>query len=120
MKNIKRVLSATLILTLVLSLMGCAKCISTEYEDVEVTIVDEDYTPASTKRVYRNNKWKTRNKPAEYEIVVEYDGVKYTLTDKSTYKKYSDSVGETVPATLRIRTYDDGKVKYNIESLGEN
>lgn len=94
MKNFKRILSTILILSLLVSLAGCAKCISTEYEDVEVTVVDEDYTPTSTKRVYRNKKWKTRLTPAKYKIVVEYEGVEYTLTDKSTYNEYSNFVGE--------------------------
>ena len=120
MKSVKRILSIMMVLSLVLSLIGCAKCIDTEYKDVTVRVVDKDYTPASSKRVYRNKKWKTKRTPAKYKIVVEYEGVNYTLTDSDTYEDYKDSVGTDVLATLRIRTYDDGSIKYNIESLGIN
>ena len=35
-----------------------------------------------------------------------------------TYDQYKDMIGETISATLEIRRYDDGTVKYDITDLG--
>lgn len=118
MKNFKKVLSITTVLILVLTLAGCAKCINTEYQDIEVRIVDAEYRPVLSTGTYQSKKRRTRRTLPKYEVVVEYEGAEYKFIDFKTYRAYKDLVGETVPATLRVRTYDDGTVKYNIESLG--
>ena len=98
-------------------LTGCAKCISTEYENVEVNIVDEYHrnTYITPIRVGKVTTMVTH--PAVYRITVEYNGVKYTVSGNDTYNKYKDMVGQTAMATLEIRTYDDGTVRYNITGL---
>lgn len=94
-------------------LSGCAKCIGTEYENVEVTIVDE----------YYHGKWMQPvvttfiTHPAKYQITVEYNSVEYTIDDCNTYEKYKNKVGQTTNGTLEINKYDDGSVKYDITAL---
>lgn len=51
------------------------------------------------------------------KFIVKYDDVTYRFTDKDTYKKCSDKVGEMVNATLEIDKYDDGTVKYIITEI---
>lgn len=55
---------------------------------------------------------------AEYEITVNYNGTEYSLSDESTYRKYHGRIGQTVSAVLITKTYDNGKVKQWIDSLG--
>lgn len=117
MSHIKKIVSILAILCLMFSLVGCAKCISTEYENVEVNIVDEYHrgmyiTPISTGKVTT-----MITHPAVYRITVEYGGIEYTISGSDTYNRYKDKVGEVVVGTLEIRTYDDGTVKYDITSL---
>ena len=105
------------IVCLMFSLAGCVKLINTEYENVEVNIVDEYHrgwymTPIRVGKVTT-----TVTHPAVYEIIVEYKGIKYTISGSDTYNKYKEKVGQTTIGTLKIRTYDDGSVKYNITAL---
>ena len=120
MSNIKRIIvSILLIMCLMFTLTGCAKCISTEYENVEVNIVDEYHKPSYTTIEYNISLKMPMSKshPAVYRITVEYNGVEYTISGSSTYNKYKDMVGQTTTGTLEIRTYDDGSVRYDITSL---
>lgn len=98
-------------------LTGCAKCINTEYENVEVNIVDEYHrgmyvTPISDGKVTTMVTY-----PAVYKITVEYNGVKYTISGSDTYNKYKDMVGQTTTGTLEIKTYDDDSIRYDITNL---
>ena len=113
----KRVITSLLIIISSLNLAGCAKCISTKYENVNVTIVDEYYKGARMQPI-RNGKFTSYIRhPAQYKITVNYNGVDYTINDSSTYNKYKTQVGQTVTGKLEIKTYDDGAVCYNIVSL---
>ena len=55
---------------------------------------------------------------AEYEITVDYNGVEYSLSDESTYRKYHGRIGQIVSAVLITKTYDNGNVKQYIDHLG--
>ena len=99
------------------SLVGCAKCISTEYENVEVNIVDEYHRGMYTTPMRVGKVTTIQTHPAVYRITVEYNDVEYTISGSDTYNKYKDKVGQTTIGTLEIRTYDDGSVRYDITSL---
>lgn len=53
-----------------------------------------------------------------YMAPVNYNGTEYSLSDESTYRKYHGRIGQTVSAVLITKTYDNGKVKQWIDSLG--
>lgn len=115
----KRILAFLVFAIMILSLTGCAKLVSTEYENVEVKITDVYYKPSYTTTTY-NVALKmpmVQAHPAVYRITIEYNGIEYTLSDSDTYNKYKDKVGQMVAGTLRIRTYDDGTVKHDITEL---
>jgi hypothetical protein len=98
-------------------LVGCAECISTECETVEVVIVDEYYRSAYTTIMFTGKVMVPVVHAAVYRITVAYNGVEYTIGGSDTYNKYKNMVGETAIGTLEIKTYDDGTVKYDIVSL---
>ena len=106
-----------LIAATIFSLVGCAECISTEYENVEVNIIDEYYRAMWLQPVVAGKVTTVITHPAQYSITVEYNGIEYSINDSYTYKKYEDKVGQTAIGTLEVRTYDDGSVKYDIISL---
>lgn len=104
---------------MILSLVGCAKLVSTEYENVEVKITDVYYKQSYTTTTY-NPALKmpmVQSYPAVYRVTIEYNGVEYTISGSDTYNKYKEKVGQTAIGTLEIRTYDDGTVKYDITEL---
>lgn len=113
----KKFLSITAIACLMFLFVGCAKCVSTEYENVEVTIVDEYHrgTYVTPMRIGKVTTMQTH--PAVYRITVEYNSIEYTISGSATYNKYKDKVGQSVIGTLEIRTFDDGSVRYNITEL---
>ena len=116
----KKVLSILGVLLISIStLNGCAKCIDKKEESVKVTVVNEYYKPKETRFTGMvNHVPQFRTDYAEYEITVNYNGTEYSLSDESTYRKYHGRIGQTVSAVLITKTYDNGKVKQWIDSLG--
>ena len=98
-------------------LAGCEKYIKTEYENVEVNIVDEYYRGEYFTPIRIGNVTAIHTYPAVHNITVEYNGIKYTISGSDTYNRYKDKVGQVANGTLWIRTYDDGTIKYDIISL---
>lgn len=118
LKNKILCILATLLI-FVFTLTSCAKCIGTETSTVQVKVTDEYYMAAYT-TMYYNPATKTMlpmSHPADYRIIIEYNGVEYNFYDSDTYEKYSDRIGEYVNGTLEIRKYDDGTIRYNIVEL---
>lgn len=118
MNNIRIVVAFVLCLLISISLIGCAKLVNTANETVDVTIVDEYYRDEYITYAYTGKVLIPINHSATYEITVEYNGIRYTIDDEDTYKKYRTMVGNVVNAVLEIRTYDDGTVKYDINTIG--
>ena len=113
MKKVTTILILLLISAFMLT--GCAKCIDKKEESVKVTIVNEYYKPEETRFTGMINHvpqfW---TDDAEYEITVDYNGTEYSISDESTYRKYHGRIGQTVPAVLVTKTYDNGDVKQYI------
>ena len=105
------------IVCLMFSLVGCAKLVSTECENVEVSIVDKYHRGMYVTPVFNGKTTVMITHPAVYRITVEYNDVEYTISGSDTYNKYKEKVGQTAIGTLEIRTYDDGTVKYDITAL---
>lgn len=115
----KKVYYTLAMMVIVLSLTGCAKCISTETSTVKVKITDEYYR-ASYITYYYDSATKTMHPlyhPGKYIITVEYSSVEYHIDNLTTYKKYRDKVGEYANGILRTKTFDDGSVRYSIVGL---
>lgn len=117
MKLKNRIFAILLLVILIFSLVGCAKCISTEYENVEVTIVDKYHRAMWIQPIPTGKSVMMITHPAVYRITVKYNGVEYTISGSDTYNKYKDKIGQITIGELEIKTYDDGTVKYNIVSL---
>ena len=117
MKKVTTIL--ILLLISVFMLTGCAKCIDKKEESVKVKIVNEHYKPEEIRFTgIINHVPQFWTDDAEYEITVDYNGTEYSLSDESTYRKYHGRIGQTVSAVLITKTYDNGKVKQWINSLG--
>lgn len=113
----KKIISILAIVCLMLSLVGCAKVINTEYQEVEVKIVDSYHRGAWMQPVRAGKVTTFVTHPAVYKITVEYNGVEYSVRGSDTYNKYKKCIGSTTTGTLEINTYDDGTIKYDITKL---
>jgi hypothetical protein len=113
----KSILNIITILCLIFALTGCAKLVNTEYSDVEVTITDSYYRGMYITPVYNGKSFTYITHPATYRITVRYNNVEFDISGSETYDKYKDKIGETAIGVLKICTYDDGTVKYNITEL---
>ena len=111
----KIIIGFLIIATIFLS--GCAKLVDTKYEDVEIKIVDSYHRAMYTTPMKVGKVMSIITHPAIYHIMVEYNGIEYTINGSSTYYKYKDKVEQTAIGVLETRFYNDGSVKYNIIEL---
>lgn len=100
-----------------MTLTGCKKCVSTEYEYVSVKITDAERRSAYSYPVRVGKTTSIRVVPASYNTTVEYDSVEYSLSGSKTYYKYRDKIGKTAKGKLETKRYDDGSAKIRIVSL---
>jgi hypothetical protein len=113
----KKFLIILLVLGILSSLTGCAKCISEETKTVEVEVIDSYYKGMWIQPVFTGKVTTMITHPAIYKIYIEYEGVEYTIFGRDTYDKYSEKIGEKVNGILEIRKYDDGTVRNAIIAL---
>lgn len=109
----KKMLSITLIVTMLLCLASCATLISEEIIEVEAVITEVDRDPMRYigKTLY----------PADYDVYFEYEGIKGSWDiSKETYELYKDKVGETIKCNLIIKTYDDGTIRQVLKVKEKN
>ena len=112
-----KLLILTLLIGIMFSTVGCAELISTEYQNVEVTIIDKYYQPMWMQPIRTGKVTTFITHPSIYRITVKYDDSKYTISGRETYNRYKDRIGQTALGTLEIRTYDDGSVRCDISKL---
>lgn len=117
MKVKNRILVFLLLVVFIFSLVGCAKCICTEHESVEVVIVDKYHRGMWMQPIRAGKVTTFITHPVVWRITVEYNGVEYTVSGSDTYDKYKDKIGQTTIGELEIKTYDNGTVEYDIVSL---
>lgn len=117
MKRTTILLAMALILIILLS--GCAECISTEYEDIEVVIVDTYHQPYYITSTYIGGKLSFTHHPSVYRTYIECKYGEFTLSDSDTYYTFRDKIGETAVGVLETKTYDDGDVFRRITSIRE-
>lgn len=113
----KRIIGVLVMVCLVFSLVGCAKLVNTEYQEVEVKIVDSYHRGMWMQPVRAGKVTTYITHSAVYKITVEYNGVEYSVSGSDTYRKYKGRIGSMTTGTLEINTYDDGTVKYDITKL---
>lgn len=89
-------------------LFGCAAAVETRAENVMATIVEINVEPAIKHKIpfIKPDTYLVEN--AEFEVVLEYDGIRLTVTDTGFYLKHKDNLGAGVSCKLITKIYDDG------------
>lgn len=101
----------------ILTLAGCAKCVNTEYKEVEVLIIDEYHSYMWMQPIKCGSSTTYITHPANYDITVEYSGNEYTIDNEDIYNQFKDKLGKNAIGVLEIKTYDDGSVRKNIIAI---
>lgn len=103
---------------LVVSLLsGCSELVERTHINDYVTITDADYSPGYSSIYLIGGTIYDDTVDPEYIIEYEYNGIEDCVDDEDIYNKYRDKIGEKVPAVIRVDTYDDGTIKYIVESV---
>lgn len=88
-------------LSLVLTLTGCAEYYKDEI--VDAVVVNKEYDPPEVEKKYVNGQWKTKRKAEEYEVNIEYNGIKLEIEDEELYDSVKE--GDKIKVTYR-KGYD--------------
>ena len=104
-------------LLLVISLTGCAKCVSVVRKEVEVEVVDAFYSPTKITPVRVGKVWTYPVVPEKFEITVRYGGTARVFDNQFIYKRYKDKVGSSVIGILETTPYDNGYIEVRIAAL---
>lgn len=117
----KMIISLVILIIAILGVTAAITCMpkleSEAEEIVRVTIVDEYHRGTYITPMRSGNSTIMITHPEENEITVRYNGNEYTIDDEKVYEKYCDKVGETATAIMRVKYYNNGKIKYDIVSL---
>lgn len=114
MKKIAMLILGLLVVSL---LSGCSELVERTHINDYVTITDADYSPGYSSIYLIGGTIYDDTVDPEYIIEYEYNGIEDCVDDEDIYNKYRDKIGEKVPAVIRVDTYDDGTIKYIVESV---
>lgn len=89
-------------------LFGCAAVVETSTETVTATIVEINVEPAVKHKIPFVKPDTYLVEKTEFEVILEYDGVRLTVTDTSFYMKHKNDLGAGVSCKLITEIYDDG------------
>lgn len=97
---------------IILCFTGCAKVTNSKTENIKATIVSTNYNSGYTTTTFIKSGNilvpMTNTVPDEYNIILEDDGIKYTVDSEEWYKLCKDKKGSKVSCELKILNYDDG------------
>ena len=100
-------------------LAGCAKCINTEYKEINVVITDTYHKPHTIIPVRVGKVTTFTNSPEIHKVYVSSEFGEFSVSGRDTYHLFRDKVGQEAVGTLEIKTYDNGKAKYRITEIRE-
>lgn len=119
--HIKRMLHIFISISFLFVLGGCNKLEYVESKTVSAKIVNTEY-----KQGYSTTLWSTIGEmtvpittdyPDEYNVVIEYEGIKYYFDNPQYYKICKNNNGKKVNCTLNIKYYADGTYRYQLQNL---
>lgn len=113
-------LEVVIVLLLVVLLTGCAKVMTETYEVVPAVVTDASYTPAFvTSSADSKGHITTHYHSASGHVEIVCKGRNEILGGVSLYERFYDHIGDEVWAIIRIRVYDNDKVKETVVNLLE-
>ena len=101
-----------------LLLTGCTKEINRETTSAMATVESVDYRPMWMQPMYINKTTTFITHPADWDTVINHNGVSYNLDNSSIYNYCLDKIGKEVAIELLTIYYDDGTTHTEVISVG--
>ena len=103
---------ATLLLILFIP-VGCKSAVKITENDVVARIDDKYFKESHVMFVNIGKVTNQIHHPAEYHVVIEYDGRRYDFDDESVYNSYE--IGDVIKVIKEIKEYSDGSYTTKIK-----
>lgn len=114
MKKVSIIIIGLLVTSL---LSGCRELTERTYITDYVTVTDSHHDDSRLEPYLVGRQTYIMSIPETNIVCVSYKDIEDKFDNKDYYEKYKDKIGEKVKALIRIDKYDDGTVKYIIESI---
>ena len=114
MKKVSMIIIGLLVATL---LSGCRELTERTYITDYVTVTDSHHNGSRLEPYFVGGHTYSRSIPETNIVRVSYKDIEYKIDNKDYYEKCKDKIGEKVKALIRVDKYNDGTVKYIIESI---
>ena len=101
-----------------LLLTGCAEEINRETVSATAKVESVDYSPMWMQPMYVNKITTFITHPADWDTIINYNGVCYNLDNPSIYNYCLDKIGKEVTIELLTIYYDDGTTYTEVISVG--
>lgn len=113
----KKMFMLIMVVLVMFTFAGCRKVVETEQFNAEVLIMDTNYTGPITYPVKVGKVTTFRTHPADYDTIVEYQGVEYNLDGREDYEIAKKHQNEKMSAIIEKVTYDNGTTEVSVKEL---
>lgn len=109
----KKIIAFVTLLLIIIIPVGCKSAVKITENDVVARIDDKYFKENHVMLVRVGNIMNQIHHPAEYHVVIEYDGRRYDFDDESVYNSYE--IGDEIKAIKEIKEYSDGSYTTTIK-----
>ena len=119
--NMKKILILLIAIIFTISLTACGPAVTlTEYDDVEVELIELYYKPPIVIPVRAGKVTIMSTRPAIYRVTVKFSEKEYNVYGSKNYKLCKNKEKYTkLKAVLETKHYEDGTVSISIKELKE-
>lgn len=109
----KKIIAFATLLLMIFTVVGCKSAAKITKNDV-IARIDDKYIEESSVTFVNIGKMTNQiHHPAEYHVVIEYDGRQYDFDNESVYNSYE--IGDEINAIKEIKEYSDGSYTTTIK-----
>lgn len=109
----KKLIAFVILLLAILTSTGCKSAVAVTEETVTARVEDKNFEGASVTFVNVGRMTNQIHHPAEYHVIIEYEGRRYNFDNESIYNKYD--IGDEIRVVKEVKEYSDGSYKTTIK-----
>lgn len=109
----KKSIAFVILLLAILTSTGCKSAVAVTEEIVTARIEDKNVKGASVTFVNIGRMVNQIHHPAEYHVIIEYEGRRYNFNNESIYNNYD--IGDEIKVAKEVKEYSDGSYKIKIK-----
>ena len=109
----KKIIAFATLLLMIFTLIGCKSAAKITENDVVARIDDKYFKEKGVTFVNIGKVTNQIHRPAQYHVVIEYDGRQYDFDNESVYNSYE--IGDEIKVIKEIKEYSDGSYTTTIK-----